>query len=278
MWPECFTHTRGGAGAVIGGRRAASRRCASPPSSPAGRRCWPPAALVGGRRGLGAGVGATRGAPPAPRQARPAPRPARRAGGWPPLPAGRHGAPLPKGPPQPFAEAGGQGAGGGWRTAGAGAGRCCWPAARPCIRPAAGCGQGLTLSSAIESVQPGFQSDSWLNMQNRQEYAKQYAEYVKEYAEFAGNMQNNIQNMTQNMSKICRIVTGPYSAYLTLHHVVYMQNMPKNMQNNMQNMQEICQKICKPVWNMQNSDMLIFCIFVIYICTSHFADETRLGS
>ncbi len=82
MWPECFAHTRGGAGAVLGGRRAASRRCASPPRRPAGRRCRPPAASVGGRRGLEEGVGATRGAPPAPRPARPAPRPARPAGGW----------------------------------------------------------------------------------------------------------------------------------------------------------------------------------------------------
>jgi hypothetical protein len=70
---------------------------------------------------------------PAPRPARHAPRPAQRAGGWPalarqrgtpapPLPAGRRGAPLPKGPPQPFAAEGWQGAGGGGRTAGAGAG------------------------------------------------------------------------------------------------------------------------------------------------------------
>ncbi len=44
-----------------------------------------------------------------------------------------------------------------------------------------------------------------------------------------------------------------------------MQNMTRNMQNNMQNMQKICQKICKPVWNMQNTDRSIFCIFVIYM-------------
>jgi hypothetical protein len=43
-----------------------------------------------------------------------------------------------------------------------------------------------------------------------------------------------------------------------------MQNMTKNMQNNMQNMQKKCQKICKPVFNMQNTDMSIFCIFCIY--------------
>ena len=55
-------------------------------------------------------------------------------------------------------------------------------AARPGIRPTAGRGPGLTLSSANESVQPGFRSDS---LMNRQEYAKQYAEYVKEYAEYA---------------------------------------------------------------------------------------------
>ncbi len=40
----------------------------------------------------------------------------------------------------------------------------------------------------------------------------------------------------------------------------------KNMQNDMQNimMQKICQKICKPVFNMQNTDKSIFCIFCIY--------------
>ncbi len=129
MWPdsECFEHTRGGAGAVLSGlRAAASRRCASPPRRPAGRRCRPPAASVGGRRGLEAGVGATRCAPP---PARPAPaRPGvqgdgrRRGTPAQPVPAGRRGAPLPKGPPQPFAAACGQGAGGGGRTAGAGAG------------------------------------------------------------------------------------------------------------------------------------------------------------
>ncbi len=31
----------------------------------------------------------------------------------------------------------------------------------------------------------------------------------------------------------------------------------------MQNTQKMCQKICKPVWNMQNTDRSIFCIFVI---------------
>ncbi len=54
-----------------------------------------------------------------------------------------------------------------------------------------------------------------------------------------------------------------------------MQNITKNMQNNMQNMQKICQKICKPVLNMQNTDMSIFCIFCIYI-HSHFADELEI--
>ncbi len=43
----------------------------------------------------------------------------------------------------------------------------------------------------------------------------------------------------------------------------------------MQNTQEICQKIYKPVWNMQNTDRSIFCIFVTYICTPHFADVVR---
>jgi hypothetical protein len=84
MWPECLAHTRGCAGAVLGGQGAAGRRCASPPRRPAGRRCRPPAASVGRRRGLEAGVCATRGAPPArPSPARPLPSPGRRgmAGG-----------------------------------------------------------------------------------------------------------------------------------------------------------------------------------------------------
>jgi hypothetical protein len=128
MWPECFAHTRGGAVAVLGGRRAASRRCASPPRSPAGRRCRPPAASVGGRRGLEAGSARRAARPPPP--ARPRPPPARpgapgdgRRRGTPaqPLPAGRRGAPLPKGPRQPFAAAGGQG-GGGLRGRGRGLG------------------------------------------------------------------------------------------------------------------------------------------------------------
>jgi hypothetical protein len=171
MWPECFAHTRGGAGAVLGGRRAAGRRAGAArprpaPPRPAGRRCRPPTASVGGRRVWEAGVGATRGAPPArPGPARP--RPARPGTPAPPLPAGRGGAPLPKGPPHPFAAAGGQGREGGGGPRGRGQGEALRLAGcAPGIRPAAGSGPGLTcsLSSAIESVQPGFRSDSLQNM------------------------------------------------------------------------------------------------------------------
>jgi hypothetical protein len=45
MWPDCFAHTRSGAGAVLGGRGAAGRRAgaarprpAPAPPRPAGRR------------------------------------------------------------------------------------------------------------------------------------------------------------------------------------------------------------------------------------------------
>ena len=131
-------------------------------------------------RATGVGGGGRRDALRAP--AGPArPRPARRAGGW---PAARHARPArPRWPArcpsaQGPAAAGGRAGGGG----GGGGRRCCWPAARPGICPTAGSGPGLTLSSANESMQPGFRSDSLLN---RQEYAKQYAEYVKEYAEYA---------------------------------------------------------------------------------------------
>jgi hypothetical protein len=182
MWSECFAHTRGGAGAVLGGRRAAGRRgpalLVPAPPRPAGRRCQPPAASVGGRRGGGGRRDARR----TPRPARPgAPGDGLRRGTpAPPLPAGRGGAPLPKGPQQPFTAAGGQGREGGGRTAGAGAGgmRYCWLAARPGIRPAAGRGPSLacSLSIAIESVQPGFRSDSLHNMQDMLRICRIYNE------------------------------------------------------------------------------------------------------
>ncbi len=128
MWPECFEHTRGGAGAVLGGRRAAGRRggAARPrpagPAPPSWQACQPvlqpPAASVGGRRGWEAGVGATSGAPPArPGPARP--RPSRCAGGWLSM---RHARPAGPAPPrwpgrcpsaQGPAAAGGQGREGG---------------------------------------------------------------------------------------------------------------------------------------------------------------------
>ena len=106
----------------VGGRRAGGPALRVPaPPRPAGRRCRPPTASVGGRLVWEAGVGATRGAPPArPSPARP--RPARPGTPAPPLPAGRGGAPLPKGPPHPFAAAGGQGREGGGGPRGRGQG------------------------------------------------------------------------------------------------------------------------------------------------------------
>ena len=74
------------------------------------------------------------------------------------------------------------------------------------------------------------------------------------------NMYNNMQNNMQNMQKICM----KYAEY-DRKYARNMQNMTENMPNNMQNMQKICQKICNPVFNMQNSDRSIFCIFCIYI-------------
>jgi hypothetical protein len=173
MWPECFAHTRGCAGAVLGGRRAAGRRAGAARPRPALPR-WQ--ALLAthclGGRATGLGGGGRRDARRASRPARPGPPPpgpARHARPAPPLPAGRGGAPLPKGPPQPFAAAGGQGREGGGGPRGRGQGEALRLAGcAPGIRPAAGSGPGLTcsLSSAIESVQPGFRSDSLQNMHN----------------------------------------------------------------------------------------------------------------
>ena len=171
-------------GGPAGGRRASGPALRVPaPPRPAGRRCRPPAASVGGRQGLVGGRG-RRDARRTPRPARPGAPPARtgapgdgrrRGTPAPPIPAGRGGAPLPRGQQQPFAAAGGQGQeGGGDRGGGGGGMRYGWPAARPGIRPAAGRVPGIacSFSIAIESVQPGFRSDSLHNMQNRQEYAK----------------------------------------------------------------------------------------------------------
>ncbi len=119
------------------GGRPACRRCESQPRPAplAGAAGHPLPRWAGDRGWLEAGVSATRGAPPA----RPGPPGDGRRRGTPapPLPAGRRGDPLPKGPPQPFAAAGGQGREG---AGGRGGGLCCWPAVRPSIRPAAGRG------------------------------------------------------------------------------------------------------------------------------------------
>ncbi len=61
--------------------------------------------------------------------------------------------------------------------------------------------------------------------------------------------------------KICRIVTGPNSAYST-YICKICQEICKII---CRICKKICQKVCKPVWNMQNSDRFIFCIFVIYM-------------
>ncbi len=141
-----------------GGGRPAGRCCASQPRPALLELEALPAArcLIG----LATGVvgGGRRGARRAPRPARPGPPPAWPGAtgdglrsGTPALPAGRRYDPLPKGQPQPFAAAGGQG---GEVSGGGGGGRRCgWLAARPGIRIAAGSGLGLTstLSSAIDS-------------------------------------------------------------------------------------------------------------------------------
>ncbi len=127
MWSECFAHTRGGAGAVLGGRRAVGRRAgaARPRPAPPRGQALPATRCLGGRA-TGVGGGGRREARRAPRPARPgAPGDGLRRGTpAPPLPAGRGCAPLPKGPQQPFAAAGGQGRGVGVGTAGAEAGAC----------------------------------------------------------------------------------------------------------------------------------------------------------
>ncbi len=176
---RCRSRPRGSAG---GG--PAGRRCASPPR---------PAPLAGAAshplpRWAGDG-GGRRGS--ARRAARPPPGPARRAGG---CPAARHARPAPprwpgrcpsaqlEGPAAALCRSGRAGAGGGgedrWGGSGGGGMRYGWPAARPGIRPAAGRGPGLacSLSIAIESVQPGFRSDSLNNMQNMLRICRMYNE------------------------------------------------------------------------------------------------------
>ncbi len=184
MWPKCFAHTRGCAGAVLRGLRAAGWGCESPlrPAPLAGV----PAARCLGRRATGCAARPLLG-PALPAPARPgAPGDGRRHGTPAPrLPAGRGGAPLPKGPPRRAGRGGREGGDHGCRGR-----RCAWPAARPSISPAAGRGTGLTcsLSSAIESVHPGFLSDSLHNMQNMQQTCRicgKYAAYTLKYAEYA---------------------------------------------------------------------------------------------
>jgi hypothetical protein len=175
---------------VGGGRRAGAARPgpagAAAPLAGAADHPLPRWAGDGGWR-----RGSARRAARPPSPAQPGPPPARPGA---PGDGRRRGTPAP---PLPSAQGpaaalcrcwrAGGGRGGGDRGGGGGGGgrRCCWPAARPGIHPTAGRGPGLTLSSANESVQPGFRSDSLLNMKNRQEYAKQYAEHVKEYADYA---------------------------------------------------------------------------------------------
>jgi hypothetical protein len=82
MWRECFAHTRGGAGTVLGGRGAAGRRSASPPRRPAGRRCRAIRCLGGRATGVGGGGW---------RDARRAPHPARPGSARPPPALARRG-------------------------------------------------------------------------------------------------------------------------------------------------------------------------------------------
>jgi hypothetical protein len=148
---RCRRRPRGSAG---GGP---ALRVPAPPR-PAGRRCQPPAASVGGRRGWEAGS-ARRAARPPPGPARRAPRPARRARGMargaarPPRPSPLAVA-VPLCPSPLRRRASRAGRGGGDRGGGGGGMRYGWPAARHGIRPAAGRGPGLAcwLSIAIDSV------------------------------------------------------------------------------------------------------------------------------
>jgi hypothetical protein len=166
MWTKCFTHARGCAGTVIGGRGAASRLASAvhgaPPPSPRpalprqqallATRCrhspWPQwAGDVAGSRGRAAGAGATRGSPPA----RPCAPPAQPgaclccAEARPPRPASLAGATRGRGGRAGGAEGG--------RQRQAGAVRSARPAplavGRATPIPSA-------LSNAIETVQPGF--------------------------------------------------------------------------------------------------------------------------
>jgi hypothetical protein len=141
MWPECFAHTRGGAGAVLGGRRAASGEPALRVPAPPPRWQALPATRCLGGQATGVGGGGRRDARRAPRPppglARPPPGPARRgmAGGAarPPLPSPLAGAvPLcPRARRSPLPRrAGGQGAGAG-AGGGAAAERLRGPASAP---------------------------------------------------------------------------------------------------------------------------------------------------
>ncbi len=193
-----------------GGRRAggpAGLRCASPPR---------PAPLAGAAghplpRWAGDGVArrgsARRAARPPPGPARP--RPARPGPPGQPLPAVLGGAPLPKGPPRRAGRGGREGEDRGGEGRGR---RCGWLAVRPGIRPAAGSGPGLTcsLSSAIESVHPGFRSVSLQNMQNM----RQICSICIEICRICNKICTIICRICNEICKIiCRIVTSFNSAY-----------------------------------------------------------------
>ena len=124
MWPECFAHTRGCAGAFLGGRRAAGRGAGAARPRPAPPR-WQalPATHCLGGRATGLGRGGRRDARRASRPARPGPPPpgpARHARPAPPRWQGR--CPSAQGPAAALCRGGRAGAGGRGRTAGAGAG------------------------------------------------------------------------------------------------------------------------------------------------------------
>jgi hypothetical protein len=230
MWSECFAHARGGAGwsSVGGGRRAGAARLRAPPR-PAGRRrqallatlcrrCpWPRwAGNAGGRRG----VGATHGTPTA-RPGAPGWPAARRARPGQPRPAGRRGAPLPRGPPPPVAGAGGPGReGDGERRD-----RCCWPA--------------RCAASALPSWPPQLCVEQfYLICATRLSIG--FMHFMQNICRIGKNMQNNTQNMSKNLQN--------------------MQDAMQNISQNMRNMNTICRicRICIDICRISNIYKVIY--------------------
>ena len=126
MWSECFAHTRGGAGAVLRGRRAVGRRAgaARPRPAPPRWQALPATHCLGGRApGLRGGGRRDARRASRPRTARPCPPPPGPAQHARPAPSRWQGRrPSAQGPAASLCRGGRAGAGGRGRTAGAGAG------------------------------------------------------------------------------------------------------------------------------------------------------------